>query len=95
MIDDIRIARARAHELVAGGAKLIDVRSPQEFATGAVPQAINLPVQVIAGEIDRHAQPSDTLVLYCKSGMRSDMAAKILRGMGFAKSYNLGGISDW
>lgn len=92
---DIRIARAKAHELVAAGAKLIDVRTPEEFAGGAVPGAVNVPVQVIAAEIDRFAKTDDTIVLYCKSGMRSDMAAKILRGMGFAQSYNLGGIGDW
>ena len=80
---------------VAGGAKLFDVRTAEEFSTGEVPGAVNIPVQVIAAEIDRHAATGDTIVLYCKSGMRSDMAAKILRSMGFAKSYNLGGIADW
>lgn len=94
-MDDIRIARARAHQLVQDGAKLIDVRTPEEFAQGAVPGAVNVPVQVIAAEIDKHAQTGETIVLYCKSGMRSDVAAKILRGMGFARSYNLGGIGDW
>lgn len=95
MTDDIKISRARAHELVAAGARLFDVRTEAEFATGAVPGAVNIPVQIIAQAIDQHAQPGDTIVLYCKSGMRSDLAAKVLRGMGFAKSYNLGGIGEW
>ncbi|MBM4344901.1 MAG: rhodanese-like domain-containing protein [Deltaproteobacteria bacterium] len=95
MTDDIKISRTRAHELVTGGAKLIDVRTEAEFAMGAVPGAVNIPVQFIAQGIDQHAQTGDTLVLYCKSGMRSDLAAKVLRGMGFAKAYNLGGIGQW
>lgn len=94
-MDDIRIDREKAHALVAAGAKLLDVRSPAEFAGGAVPGAVNVPVQVIAAEIAQHAQPTDTLVLYCHSGGRSDMATRILRSMGYAKSYNLGGMKDW
>jgi rhodanese-related sulfurtransferase len=35
------------------------------------------------------------VVLYCKSGMRSDLAAKILRGLGYSKAYNLGTLGDW
>jgi rhodanese-related sulfurtransferase len=56
---------------------------------------VNVPVQVIAAEIHNHAEPEDTVVLYCKSGMRSDLAAKILRGLGYSKAYNLGTLGDW
>jgi phage shock protein E len=94
-MDDIRIPRLKAHDLVTHGACLIDVRSPEEFATGALPGAINVPVQVIAQQIQAHAQPGDTLVLYCKSGARSDVAARLLRQAGYAKAYNLGGIGEW
>ena len=37
----------------------------------------------------------DHVVLYCKSGMRSDVAARLLRGMGYTKAYNLGTVQDW
>lgn len=94
-MDDIRINRATAHTLVEGGARLIDVRTPEEFATGALPGAVNIPVQVIAQEIHNHAQDSETLVLYCRSGARSDVAARMLRSFGYTKSYNMGGIGDW
>lgn len=94
-MDDVRIDRARAHALVAEGARLIDVRTPDEFAGGAVPGAVNVPVQVIGEQIERYARPDETLVLYCKSGARSDLAARILRSMGYPRAYNLGGIGDW
>ncbi len=94
-MDAIRIARATAHDLVALGARLIDVRSPEEFAGGGLPGAVNLPVQVIAELIQDHAKPEETIVLYCKSGARSDVAARLLRSAGYAKAYNLGGISEW
>jgi phage shock protein E len=94
-MDNLRISREQAHAMVAAGAKVIDVRSPEEFAAGAAPGAINVPVQVVAAEIARYAQPSDTLVVYCKAGGRADVAVRTLRAMGYAAAYNLGGLSDW
>ena len=94
-MDDIRIDRQTAHRLVAEGAKLIDARTPEENAGGALPGAINVPVQVIGEQIERFAKPEDTIVLYCRSGGRSDMAARILRSMGYPKAYNMGGIHEW
>ncbi len=94
-MDDIRIDRATAHRLVHEGALLVDVRTPEEFAMGAVPDAINVPVQVIAETIQDHATEDRTLVLYCVSGARSHVAAMMLRSFGYAKSYNLGGMDDW
>ncbi len=94
-MDDIRIDQQTAHRLVAEGAKLIDVRTHDENAGGALPGAINVPVQVIGEEIDKYAKPDETIVLYCRSGGRSDMAARILRSMGYSKAYNMGGIHEW
>lgn len=94
-MDQVRIDRATAHDLVANGARLIDVRTPEEFAAGAIPGAVNVPVQVIAQEIHNHATDGDTIVLYCKSGGRSDVATRMLRSFGFAKAFNLGGIGEW
>ncbi len=94
-MDDIRIDRTTAHQLVQDGALLVDVRTPDEFALGALPAAINVPVQVIAETIQDHATEDQTLVLYCVSGARSHVAAMMLRSFGYAKSYNLGGLDDW
>ncbi len=94
-MDEIRIDQQTAHRLVAEGAKLIDVRTVEENAGGALPGAINVPVQVIGEEIDKFAKTEETIVLYCRSGARSDMAARILRSLGYKKSYNMGGIHEW
>lgn len=94
-MDNSKIASAKARELVKNGAKLLDVRSPAEFAGGAVPGAINVPVQVIAAQIAAVAQPSETLVIYCAAGGRSAVATQILRSMGYKDAYNLGGIGEW
>lgn len=73
---------------------LIDVRTREEFKGGHIPGAINIDVQ----EIDRRLSeiPRDkAVVLYCRSGNRSSIAAGILRRAGFTEVYDLGGIGDW
>ncbi|MGI8924170.1 MAG: rhodanese-like domain-containing protein [Fimbriimonadales bacterium] len=57
--------------------QLVDVRSPQEYATGHVPQAINLPLEQVETRLDdMHRQ--DPLVLICQSGQRAQMACNLL-----------------
>lgn len=82
----LSLQEAEAH-LVAG-AKLVDVRSPNEFARGAVPGAINLPAE----HIDQHlnALGQDCCLLYCQSGARSQIATQKLRASGLANVHNLG-----
>jgi rhodanese-related sulfurtransferase len=89
------IQGAEARRLIAAGARLLDVRSPGEYAGGHLPGAVNLPVQ----ELDRRlaeAGPRDgELVLYCRSGHRSARAAEILRAHGFTRVHNLGPMTAW
>jgi phage shock protein E len=76
-------------ELLANGALVIDVRSPEEFRQGANPQSVNIPL----GEIDTRAgelDPNKTIVLCCASGGRSGMAAGILSAKGFKNVINAG-----
>lgn len=89
------IGRDAAHELVSRGARLIDVRSPNEFASGHIDGARNLPVSELgarAGELEPRDQP---IVLYCASGARSAMAARTLRSAGFTQVFNLGAMGNW
>ena len=84
-----------AHRLVADGARLVDVRSADEYAAGHIEGAVNIPV----GELEaREAEvgPKDVpVVVYCRSGHRADRAAKLLRGAGWKEVHNLGPRSYW
>jgi rhodanese-related sulfurtransferase len=84
-----------ARKLVSAGARLLDVRSPDEYAHGHLPGAVNIPVQ----ELDRRLAevgPADReLVVYCRSGHRSARATEILRQHGFTKVHNLGPMTAW
>lgn len=88
-----RISGADAKQLVAKGAKLIDVRTPQEFNSGHVDGAINIPVQELSSrmaELDK----AQATVVYCASGARSSSAMGMMKDAGFAQVYNGGGIGN-
>lgn len=75
---------------------LIDVRTPEEFASGHVPDAINVPLDVIEEKIAEVAPDKNKpLALYCRSGNRSGQAIAILQSAGYESMVNLGGISDY
>lgn len=83
-------------QFVAAGAnyQLIDVRTPEEFASGYINGAVNIPVQELAqrlGEI----QKDQPVVLYCRSGNRSAQAATILDQAGYTGVYDMGGVIAW
>ncbi len=78
-------------EKIRSGAKIIDVRSPQEFAAASYPGAKNIPVDVLPSRLAD--LPRDRpVVLYCASGTRSARAARILKQAGFTDVTNAGGL---
>ena len=74
--------------------QLIDVRTPEEYATGHIAGSINIPVQEIGARLGEISQ-DEPVVLYCRSGNRSNQAAQILDGAGYTGVYDLGGIQSW
>lgn len=70
--------------------QLIDVREPDEVAAGTLPGALNIPLGELPeriGELDR----TRTVVMLCRSGARSAMAAEFVAGQGFDDVVNLVG----
>lgn len=87
-----RVSGEDALAKVRAGATLLDVRTPEEFAEGSVPDAVNIPVQVLDGrlsEIDDDAP----VVVFCRSGGRSATATAKLAGAGY-EVYDAGGIGN-
>jgi phage shock protein E len=88
-----KAAMSIVKQKIEAGAKVVDVRSPDEFRDGSYPGAVNIPLQTLAarlGELPR----DKPVVLYCASGARSGMAARQLKQAGFADVTNAGGLSD-
>jgi phage shock protein E len=79
---------------VARDHTLLDVRTPEEFASGHIAGAGNIAVETLASRLDE--VPRDKpVVVYCRSGNRSATAARILDEAGFTNVYDLGGIISW
>jgi rhodanese-related sulfurtransferase len=79
------------------GAVVLDVRTAEEFATGHLPSARNVPLddveQKVAGVIKNKAAP---VLIVCKSGQRSARAQTLLRNLGYAEAFSLqGGVAAW
>jgi phage shock protein E len=77
-----------ALSLAASGARVVDVRTPAEFAAGHVAGAINVPYDEIARRASEIGPPGAPVVVYCHSGRRSGIAAEALRGLGFTNVYD-------
>jgi phage shock protein E len=84
-----------ARKLVESGVKVVDVRTPAEFASGHVPGAINVPHDQVAARHAEIGKPSTPVLLYCKSGRRSAVATKALREQGFSTIYDLQSYDRW
>ena len=74
---------------------LIDVRTPQEYAQGHIDGAINIDHAVIGQDIGKaKVGKDDTVILYCRSGRRSEIALDTLRKMGYTKVQNYGSMEE-
>ena len=76
-------------QLLADGAVIVDVRTPEEFRTGAHPRSINIPIARFESGIDK-LDPHKTIVVCCASGARSGLAVGLLKKKGFEKVINAG-----
>ncbi len=79
--------------LVKGGAFLVDVRNPSEFAEGNVQGSTNIPLDQIAANLDKFKN-KENIVVFCRSGNRSGQAKSILEQNGFTNVTNGGTWQD-
>ena len=74
-------------------ALIVDVRTPEEFADGHYPGAINIPHESILDGLNQLGVTTSTaVILYCRSGNRSGQAEQALRDKGFTEARNAGGL---
>lgn len=88
-------SRLRQELEQGGGLLLVDVREPREYQAGHIPGACMLPLRQVPQE-GASLPRERTLVLVCRSGRRSRLAALILHDLGYSQVYNLtGGMLAW
>ena len=89
------IAGAEARRLVESGARLVDVRTPEEYEAGHIAGAVNIPIRELDGRLGELAPKEQPIVVYCKSGNRSGRAARMLKDAGYRAVHDLGGMTRW
>lgn len=75
---------------------ILDVRTPEEYSSGHIENAILLPVTEITDKAEDFLPDKDAKILvYCRSGNRSSTASKELINMGYTNVYDFGGLNSW
>ena len=74
---------------------LVDVRRADEFESGYIEGAVNIPLEELMTSLDQLAS-NEKIVIYCKSGTRGQIATNILLMLGYEDVLNMsGGIMGW
>lgn len=73
---------------------LVDVRTPEEYIAGHIPTAIQIDYRDI-GQMPPTPDKDAFIVVYCRSGNRSNSAANTLNDLGYTRVLDWGGIIDW
>lgn len=92
--DAPEVSRDEAQKLIEQGAQLVDVRADHEWEAGRIAGATHLPLAELAeraGEIDKER----AVVVYCRGGNRSSMAAAALADGGYDAAKLTEGITGW
>lgn len=75
---------------------LLDVRRPDEFSTGHIKTAKNIPNYRVDGKIiNKLKNKEDKIILYCHSGSRARGTARKLKKFGYTNVLVLGGLMNW
>jgi len=93
-----KITAAQAYARMQSGdpVTIVDVRTADEYAAKHIPGAILVPNEEIGDTAPAELPDKNAEILvYCRSGHRSALAAKKLADMGYTKIYDFGGINDW
>jgi rhodanese-related sulfurtransferase len=88
---DVRDMQARGEEFV-----LLDVREPNEWNLGHLPNAIHIPRGILESGVEARVPRDQRVVIYCASGNRSALAAETLQQMGYTSASSMsGGFRGW
>lgn len=79
----------RLKDVLRQGAIIIDVRTPQEFDAGKVPESINIPVGRVSANAER-IKNMKRVIFVCSSGSRSTQAMRIMKEKGMKEVYDGG-----
>jgi len=83
-----------ARSKIKQGARVVDVRTPREYAAGHYAGALNIPLQELERRLSEVGPLTKPVVVYCRSGSRSASAKKILVKAGFKDVTDAGALES-
>jgi phage shock protein E len=87
---------AQAREIATSpDAMILDVRTPAEYASGHIDNAVNIPVQQLPQRLHELGDLHAPIIIYCRSGARSAQASSILKAAGYDNLHDIGPMSAW
>jgi rhodanese-related sulfurtransferase len=90
-MDDVRLAYENRDRY-----QLLDVREPYEWDAGHIEGAIPVPLSdVMAGRVEGKLDPTRPVIVVCRSGNRSELAALMLQARGYEAENLEGGMEAW
>lgn len=96
--DPKKITAKKAYEMMQDGDPyiLLDVRTLEEYEEGHIFNSLLLPYTELEAEASHKLPDQDVrILLYCRSGRRSAIAAETLANLGYQTIYDFGGILEW
>jgi rhodanese-related sulfurtransferase len=93
MADDVTVQDLAA--AIERGAPVVDVRSPMEYASGHVPSAVLLPMQLVSMRYEELRDAPGPIYVICEVGARSAQVADFLERVGIAAVNVAGGTAQW
>ena len=90
LLSFLGFGNSKVKDALRRGAIVIDVRTPNEFDRGKVPESINIPVDRIAANAERIKGMNRPVIFCCASGSRSGNAINIMKAKGLKDVYNGG-----
>ena len=92
----ISLDEAKALMAESEGYTLLDVRTKEEYESGYIPGAINIPLSDInENVVSSLPDKSQMILVYCRSGNRSRQASDKLSRLGYTNIIEIGGINSW
>ncbi len=73
---------------------VLDVREPDELVEGYIENSKLIPLDEVSEKAEKELNKTNPILVYCRSGRRSELAGKILSDKGY-NVYDFGGIIDW
>ena len=91
-----KISSQQAEAMMSDDVIILDVRTQEEFDNGHIKNAVLLPDYEIKEKAESViTDKNQTVLVYCRTGVRSEAASKELIEMGYTNVFDFGGIVDW